>query len=205
MLITLASHKGGVGKSTSAFHLAAYLGQSAPTLLVDGDPNRSVLRWADRSPEPLPFEVVDTQELPSRLMTGDRPEHIVTDTQARPPLDDLKSLAKHCDLMVVPTTPDALALDTLPLFLEDLSRLEVGCAFKFLITCIPPYPSTSGDDAKAFLKAQNQPMFAGGIRRYTAFEKAALAGVPIYAVADAKAQAGWSDYVAVAEEILNAR
>jgi len=37
MIITLASFKGGVAKSTTAIHLAELLQESAPTLLVDHD------------------------------------------------------------------------------------------------------------------------------------------------------------------------
>jgi chromosome partitioning protein len=41
MIITIASFKGGVSKTTTAVHLAAYLQKRSPTLLIDGDPNRS--------------------------------------------------------------------------------------------------------------------------------------------------------------------
>ena len=60
MIVTIASFKGGVGKTTTALHLAAYLQTKAPALLVDGDLNRSALDWAARGS--LPFKVVDEKQ-----------------------------------------------------------------------------------------------------------------------------------------------
>ncbi|MEG4997774.1 ParA family protein [Microcoleus sp. B4-D4] len=57
MIVTVASFKGGVGKTTTALHLAVYLQTKAPTLLVDGDLNRSALDWTARGS--LPFQIVD--------------------------------------------------------------------------------------------------------------------------------------------------
>ena len=69
MSITMASVKGGVGKSTSAVYLAAELAKIGKTLLVDGDPNRSVTRWASQGH--LPFTVVsESQATPGRRSTS---------------------------------------------------------------------------------------------------------------------------------------
>ena len=57
MIISIVSFKGGVGKTTTALHLATYFQTKAPTLLIDGDLNRSALQWA--SSGTLPFKVVD--------------------------------------------------------------------------------------------------------------------------------------------------
>ncbi len=51
-MITAASFKGGVGKTTTALHLATYFHSKAATLLVDGDLNRSALDWTNRGSLP---------------------------------------------------------------------------------------------------------------------------------------------------------
>jgi chromosome partitioning protein len=66
--VTIASFKGGVGKTTTALHLAAYLQTKAPALVVDGDLNRSALDWAARGS--LPFKVIDlTDDNPVKTNT----------------------------------------------------------------------------------------------------------------------------------------
>ena len=87
MIITMASFKGGVGKSTSAVHIAAHLAKSAKTLLVDGDPNRSVTRWASQGR--LPFTVASEAQA---TMHARNYEHIVIDTKARPDPEDLREI-----------------------------------------------------------------------------------------------------------------
>lgn len=64
MIITVASFKGGVGKTTSAVHLAAYFQQDKPTLLIDGDPNRRVTGCSARLVEPGCFNGVGSTALP---------------------------------------------------------------------------------------------------------------------------------------------
>src|SRR3954454_3942742 len=89
-------------------HLAAYLNALGPTILVDGDPNRSVTSWARRGH--LPFRVVDERQAARHVREA---EHVVIDTPARPAREALEALADGCDLLIIPTTPDALSLDAL--------------------------------------------------------------------------------------------
>lgn len=196
MIITVAAFKGGVGKTTSAVHFATYCQALAPTLLIDGDPNRSATGWAKRGA--LPFTVVDERQAARHARSY---EHIVIDTQARPEREDLKELAEGCDLLVVPTTPDALALDALMLTIKTLQALGSE-RYRILITMVPPRPSRDGDDARAMLQEAGFPLFNTSIRRLVAFQKAALAGVPVQAVPDPRAREGWNDYQRVGEEVL---
>lgn len=196
MIVTVASFKGGVGKTTSAVHLAAYLQAKAPTLLIDGDPNRSASGWAKRGE--LPFKVVDERQAARYARDF---EHVVIDTEARPEKEDLEALADGCDLLVIPSTPDALALDALTLTVQTLESLGSD-QYRILLTVIPPKPSRDGEDARSMLQEAGLPLFKGGIRRLVAFQKAALAGVPVYAADDPRAGLGWRDYQRVGQEIL---
>lgn len=196
MIVTVASFKGGVGKTTTAIHLAAFLQGYAETLLIDADPNQSALTWASRGD--LPFLVVDqwqARDIPSPH------GHVVIDTPARPIADDLALLAASCDLLILPTTPDILALDALTLMMQHLAGLPVA-PYRILLTMIPPYPSRAGAEVREMLTTTELPLFVGGIRRYAAFQKAALAGTAVYDVKDPKAEPGWQNYVAIGKEIL---
>ena len=197
MIITVASFKGGVAKTTSAVHLAAYFQQKGETVLIDGDPNRSATGWAKRGN--LPFKVIDERQAVKHAKNF---EHIVIDTQARPDREDLEALADGCDLLVLPTTPDALALDALMLTIDELKSIGAD-RYKILLTIIPPKPSKDGEDARGTLAEAGLPLFKTGIRRLSAFQKASLAGVPVYGVADNRAKQGWGDYQVVGKEILS--
>jgi len=196
MIITVASFKGGVGKTTTAVHISAYLQKKSPTLLIDGDPNRSATAYMKRGR--LPFMVVD--ERGAAKYARDY-KHVVIDTEARPEDDDLRSLANGCDLLVIPTTPDAMAIDALLLTVQALER--VGAQnYRILLTVVPPRPNRDGEEARMMLEERGLPLFKHDIKRLIAFQKASLSGVPVYEINDARAKIAGADYEAVGKEIL---
>ena len=196
MIITVASFKGGVGKTTTAVHLAAYFSKLNTTVLIDGDPNRSSTAWSARGT--LPFDVAD-EAMTAKVARAY--EHLIFDTAARPDPDVLKVLANGCDLLVIPTTADGLSFDALMLTVEALRNVE-ATRYRILVTMTPPKPSRDGEIAQEALIAQGLPVFASTIRHLKAFKTAGTQGVLIGDVKDPRAQIGWGDYVAIGDELV---
>lgn len=197
MIVTVSGFKGGQAKTTSAVHLAAFLQEDKPTVLIDGDQNRSASSWARH--KGLPFKVIDDRQA---ARFAREYQHIVIDTQARPTPEDLQALAEGCDLLIVPVTPDALSLDALFLTVDALEQLGAN-RFRILLTIVPPRPSRDGEEARTMLQEAKLPVFQTAIRRFVAFQKAALQGVIVSVVNDPRAQDGWDDYRRVGEELLH--
>lgn len=202
MNVTVMNHKGGVGKTVTAVHLAAFLaveygGESV--VLVDTDPNEGALDWAEGGG--LPYEVMGPDGEP-----GDE-EHTVYDSQGRLFGSDLETAAVMSDLLVVPSLTGAVDLRTLLRFAEDLEEIQRGdesaAAYRVLLTSVPRWPSRAGARAREALAENGVPLFDGEIRNRAAFGKAGELGIPVYEVKDKRAHQGWEDYVTVGREMVN--
>lgn len=175
MIIALASLKGGVGKTTTAVHLAHCLSQRHSTLLVDGDPNRSALAYSEHGTG-LDFQVVTEQQAPVLLQRGEY-EHVVLDTRGRPSRQDLREIAQGCDYLVVPTPPEALALRSLMELAEFFESMDVR--WRVVLTMVPPHPVQDGAEARYALEQAGVPLFAGEVPRSVLYSRAAGQGVVV--------------------------
>ncbi|MCI0393207.1 MAG: ParA family protein [Acidobacteria bacterium] len=198
MIIGILTFKGGQAKTTTAVHLAATFATDASTALIDCDPNESALTWARLGN--LPFETVPE---PETARVSRVHHHLVIDTNARPEEKHIRSIQKNCDLIVLPVTPDPLALNVLTKTLTALASVEKE-KLRVLLTICPPYPSRDAENARRLIVNSNLPIFTGQIRRAVAFQRAWQAGMTVDKVNDPRAQDCAADYAKVAREILKA-
>jgi len=192
-IVTVTGYKGGVAKSTTAIHLAAFFSTHGKTILVDSDPNRTALAWSQRGK--LPFTVADERQA-MRMITGH--DFAVIDTPARPDSSDLKELAKGCDLLILPTIPDVVSLEPMLKTASDLGDAN----YRALLAIVPPAPSKEGITMRQELMDNGIPVFKTMIRRSVGFQKAALEGVPIRDVSDTRSRVAWLDYKSLGAEIM---
>lgn len=194
MKIALVSNKGGTGKTTLAVNLAGAMAENAPTLLVDGDLNRSALHWTERGQ--MPFKCVSETQAPKYWANY---QHAIIDTGARPDKEDIADLVEICDRLIVVSSPDALSLDALGPLMESLFEIEEAIFVVCLSMCSPV--SRAAEEARAFLDSQEWPAMGALVRRYVAHQRAALEGKLVRDVRDPHAADAWSDIQAVEKEL----
>ena len=195
MIITIASFKGGVGKTTTAIHLCQYFGTRRPkkrVVLADGDPNRTAIDWAESSPFDLPFIVSDASE---KLPVYDV---LVVDTPARTAPEELSNLIENSNLVIIPTKVDIFDVRA-TLALADTLRPYAN-KYRILLTELPRGKRLFNAAINLFIEHELD-VFKSGIQHVTAYRDAAYEGVPVgrYSEIGKKAM---TDYEKIGAQIL---
>lgn len=198
VIISLVNNKGGVSKSITAINLAAFLQRLKPTLLIDGDPNRSIMRCAQHGH--LPCKAV-TEKQSARIESGEY-HYKVIDTASKLSDDDMSDIIEISDLIIVPTPPAGMSLAPTLDTLYTLRKMNCR-SFAALLTIVPPPPNTNATEARLKLLEDGYPVFETEIKRLIAFEYAWDNGVPVYAIKDARAQIAWHCIERLGAEILS--
>lgn len=178
MIVSIASLKGGAGKTTTAVHLATVAAEDGHTVaLLDADAEGSAVGWAriaSSAGEPLPFEVIqgDRNKLSQQARQLDGAGRVVViDT---PPNDRevLRASAYLADHVLVPLKPTGLdvnrLLPTLEL-LRDVSASRGGLDVALLFTHWDTRERLAGEAAAAL---EGYPLLSARVRDLARYKQA---------------------------------
>ena len=198
MKLAIVNHKGGTGKTTTAVHLAAYLNTLAPTLLLDGDGQRSALAWSKRG-KGFPYRVAgdeDAKELTPQFT------HTVLDTAQGEGPEDLRAVFGWSDLIVIPTVPASLDTYGLGRTLNSLRQLGPD-KFRVLVTKSTRDAAREIAELRGLLAGSKTPVpvLTAEIPLLKAYAKAAAAGEIVSQTKDKHAGRAWEAYAAAGKEI----
>ena len=130
MIYAVVNTKGGVGKTTTAVHLATMLALVGETLLIDGDPQASAASWAawrrdnsSHGPSPTTTCLAGKAILSEGKQLATKYDHVVVDAGGRDSVG-LRSALLLAQMAIVPvgaSSLDAAAITDL-LEIVELSR-----------------------------------------------------------------------------------
>jgi chromosome partitioning protein len=186
MIITFASSKGGVGKSTTCAAIASALAlEGARVLLIDLDQNRTVDRWARKAPitglkvaavEPPKFGAFFRDQEASGQF-----DHICFDLPGSREVTLYKALARS-DLVVIPAQASEPDLREALVMVSDIRDVgeETGrtIPYRLLLTKVFPLRTRITDYAYAELERMGLPLFRTALVERSAYRVMFLNGQP---------------------------
>jgi len=196
LILAVVSHKGGVGKTTTAVHLAAYFQTLGSTLLLDGDDTRNAINWSQRGAG-FPFQIAPIKEA-VQLMP--RFTHTVIDTGQRQTAEDLRAAYATCDLIIVPSVPASLDTDGLGQTIRAV-REHGPDKLRVLLTRVPPDAARETAELRELLNQMSVEIMTSEIPMLKAYAKAAAAGEIVSQTKDRNASRAWEAYKAAGKEI----
>ena len=195
MIITCASSKGGVGKSTTVACLAGAFAHVGETVhIVDLDNNRTVSRWfgdASTRPRAITVSTPDPQELTGHLQDLSRnqaPDLILIDV-AGSYERALTVAAARANLTIIPATlteADVFeAAKTAHHIQQIFASFGQEPLFRLLLTKVQSLSSHAQKHAGSELRRFRLPLLQTALAQRAAYEEIGLSGLPPhYADAD---------------------
>lgn len=176
-IISIGNMKGGVGKTTTAIHLAQHLGRKGRTLLLDADDELQCSAvWREGDFDGWTFEVQPYRTY--QPSDGADFEYVVIDTKGNEQGGDLLSLAQQSDLLLIPTKPDGLSATGL---IRTLTPLVEGGASNYQVLIVANMGGR-GEELRDALAEQEIPVLTTIVRHSTAVGDAAERRVPLEAL-----------------------
>lgn len=175
-IIALAQQKGGVGKSSLAIHMAVELTKRGhATVIVDLDPQASVLKWAARRGDKPPRAIAcEPTQLQARLIAfnSEGMDYVILDLPGRR-APTVNEGIKASDFVIVPSRPLDMDIEASGETVAIAQRLQRRYAFAMNI--VPPRGSRTKEFAAAIVE-HGHPVLPAFITDRLAFPDAVSEG-----------------------------
>lgn len=205
MIVSFASSKGGVGKSTTCAAIAAKLAQDGKSVLVlDLDLNQTVARWAKKAALPGLEALALTPDGFSRVFREKVAgfDHVLIDLAGTREATLLKAMARS-DLVVIPAQASEPDLREALVIIDDVRDVvEAGARnvqYRLLLTKLFPLPTRVTMFAHREIARHKMLRFATGLVERAQYREMFLTGkAPTLAEPNGKAA---REIIALCDEI----
>jgi chromosome partitioning protein len=186
MILTFASSKGGVGKSTTCAAIASALAfDGARVLVIDLDQNKTLDRWAGKAPiAGLTVQAISPDEFGDFFRKAEMPgtyDHICIDLPGTREVTMFKALARS-DLVIIPaqaSEPDLREAIVVVKDIRDVSETaKRPIPYRLLLTKVYPLRTRVTDFAYAELARKGLPLFRTALVERSAYREMFLNGQP---------------------------
>lgn len=187
MIYAVVNTKGGVGKTTTAVHLAVMLARQGKTLLIDGDPQASAASWAawrrdnpQYEPSPTTTCLAGKAILSEGKQLASGFEHVVVDAGGRDSIG-LRSallLASRAIIPVGASNLDAAAMTDLLEVVELAKDYNPDLDVRVLLTRVDPRTKDAAEMLE-FLAEQKLTVLPTKVCERVAFRRAIGEGATV--------------------------
>lgn len=180
-VILIAAQKGGAGKSTLAAHFGALAGLDGRTLLVDADPQGSLLFWSRRRADGGPSVARADATNVRGLLDMARREGVAWSIIDSPPHNGalISLLMSRATLTLIPVRPGPFDLDAVGATLAMARQLKAPMAC--IINAAPVVTRGGGQasvvaETRAVLAAMGAPVLPGQVSQRASLSHALILG-----------------------------